>query len=999
MYAPRFAVAAVVLLMCLSGGALAGSPVAPYGGMTGLHAAAGAHGLATPSSGIRPLAGGVTIIRPDGSLSNLSTPITITGNTYTITAGFTGSLIDQRNGSTLQGNGKVLNTSSGALQTLEVVNATHVLVEGFVITNASLGIYVLSSSSVNVSGNTIHATGHAFEALSDTWVTFSNNVAPSASGAYAILVHGLNVTGNDLHATSGASIDIVDSSDIGVAHNMGYGSIQGLLLLYSQQARVWGNNFSSTSVGVEAFTTSGATISWNNLSFDSEGLYLEYSYSISGTSNAGRNSGIGIYVVEGSSINLTNESFPAATSYGVEASALTNLTILSSNFAGSANGAVLDSCQQVRLAHDDFSGYVTFGVEVVGSAGVSIIGNSLANGTGSGGAAVYSDLNQQINVSDNLAPGSYSGFSDTSSTGVTVSGNDFAHSRLASQAVLLQRDRQVSVLDNNVFNASDFGLEAVGVQGLTIRGNNLSQAGVDGLLVDESGGVAVIGNTVDHAHGLGIGLEFVVGLTVRDNTAGFTGPFGVGFLLADSSSGTVYNNTATHSNISIDIASASGVQVYDNNGSASYTGLEATGDSNDTFVANQFWSDHYAFFLGSDSGIGIYHNNFVSDSAWSLLPAATSFVSWDSGYPGGGNFWSNHTGPDAMRGPGQNHSGSDGIVDTPVVMDLTNIDRYPLASPWVAYTITFTEQGLPNGMTWGVIVNGTHLSSSTSQIVYPQPDAVASAFGYQVAGVRGYVASPSSGGGAQAHANLAVSIAFAPVTYSVTFHVSGIASGAEWNLTFNGQTLTSTTPTIVVASGNGSFAYVVGGLPGYSATPNRGAVAVAGSPVNVNVTFTEVAYSVTFEESGLSGTTGWSVTFNGVTRSGNGAPIVFTVPNGTFSYTIGGVGGYSVSPSSGSESVTGGGFAVNVVFTTNAAKGYSATTVYGLTVGLIALALLAAAALVLWQRARRKPPTPAPAWSAAPAAAAPVPAPAPAVESPTPPPGASGGGASPPWKE
>jgi parallel beta-helix repeat protein len=54
---------------------------------------------------------------------------------------------------------------------------------------------------------------------------------------------------------------------------------------------------------------------------------------------------------------------------------------------------------------------------------------------------------------------------------------------------------------------------------------------------------------------------------------------------------------------------------------------------------------------------------------------------WDNGYPGGGNLWSDYSGLDNLKGPGQNESGSDGIGDTPYLFDFSQ-DNYPL-KPWL----------------------------------------------------------------------------------------------------------------------------------------------------------------------------------------------------------------------------------------------------------------------------------------------------------------------------
>ena len=57
-------------------------------------------------------------------------------------------------------------------------------------------------------------------------------------------------------------------------------------------------------------------------------------------------------------------------------------------------------------------------------------------------------------------------------------------------------------------------------------------------------------------------------------------------------------------------------------------------------------------------------------------------ISWDDGYPSGGNYWSDYNGTDFYSGTNQNVTGSDGIGDTSYIIDVNNVDRYPLMSPW-----------------------------------------------------------------------------------------------------------------------------------------------------------------------------------------------------------------------------------------------------------------------------------------------------------------------------
>jgi hypothetical protein len=68
---------------------------------------------------------------------------------------------------------------------------------------------------------------------------------------------------------------------------------------------------------------------------------------------------------------------------------------------------------------------------------------------------------------------------------------------------------------------------------------------------------------------------------------------------------------------------------------------------------------------------------------------------WDDGYPSGGNYWSDYTGVDIKKGENQDQPGSDGMGDTPYVINANNRDRYPLMNPYgspppTTYTLTIT---------------------------------------------------------------------------------------------------------------------------------------------------------------------------------------------------------------------------------------------------------------------------------------------------------------------
>ena len=234
------------------------------------------------------------------------------------------------------------------------------------------------------------------------------------------------------------------------------------------------------------------------------------------------------------------------------------------------------------------------------------------------------------------------------------------------------------------------------------------------------------------------------------------------------------------------------------------------------------------------------------------------------------------------------------------------------------YSVSFLETGLAHGTSWTVTLsNGDTQSSTTTLVTFSEPNG---SYSFSVGAVAGYSSSPASGTFAVAGANVNRAVTFTaipPTTYTVTFTESGLPSGTSWSVTLNGAPESSTTSTISFTEPNGTYSYTVGSVSGYTASPSSGSVTVSGASVSKAVTFTAIpptTYTVTFTESGLPSGTSWSVTLNGVAHSSSTASITFTEVNGTYSYTVGSVSGYTATPSGGSVTVAGAGTSVSITF-------------------------------------------------------------------------------------
>jgi hypothetical protein len=231
------------------------------------------------------------------------------------------------------------------------------------------------------------------------------------------------------------------------------------------------------------------------------------------------------------------------------------------------------------------------------------------------------------------------------------------------------------------------------------------------------------------------------------------------------------------------------------------------------------------------------------------------------------------------------------------------------------YSVVFTESGLPGGTNWSVTFAGTPENTTGTQLTFTEPNGT---YSYVLGVVPGFSPSPGFGSKIVNGVDLSVGIAFTIVTYTVTFSESGLPGGTSWGVTIGVTTHTSTGAAVLFAEPNGTYGYSIGLVPGYAPSSPTGSVVVNGGPASTPVPFTQVKYTITYHESGLPGVgKRWSVAVGGLLQSGVGTSLVFSVPNGSFSYRISGPSGFEVSavlPPTGTVVVNGASLAVSVTF-------------------------------------------------------------------------------------
>ena len=259
-----------------------------------------------------------------------------------------------------------------------------------------------------------------------------------------------------------------------------------------------------------------------------------------------------------------------------------------------------------------------------------------------------------------------------------------------------------NLIVNNLIEHNKYGMYVYSAITNNLTNNLMNDNSFGCLLENSSNNIFKANVLSSNAYGFGVSgarlLDFVqdidVSNTVNDkpvyywiNRQNETVPLNAGYVAVINSTNISVKNLILENNIQgILLAYTSSSQTVNctikNNLNAFY--LHESHD-NDLFL-NNITNNDYGIWLKDSSDNKIYHNNFINSTQ--QVETHHSRNIWDNGYPSGGNYWSDYTGIDYYGGPNQNETGSDGIGDTPYVIDASNRDTYPFMneSGWEALT-------------------------------------------------------------------------------------------------------------------------------------------------------------------------------------------------------------------------------------------------------------------------------------------------------------------------
>jgi len=167
--------------------------------------------------------------------------------------------------------------------------------------------------------------------------------------------------------------------------------------------------------------------------------------------------------------------------------------------------------------------------------------------------------------------------------------------------------------------------------------------------------------------------------------------------------------------------------IKGNNVTANYSGIqlgdlfEGSADYNRISENSITANDHSIVIEGGSSYNEFYHNNFIDNTPAIIYTVVNGTVvgtenTWDDGYPSGGNYWSDYEDKDQFSGIYQNETGSDGIGDTPYIIEefknVSNIDYHPLMGMFSDFNATSEHhvQTICNSTISDFQFNGTAIS-------------------------------------------------------------------------------------------------------------------------------------------------------------------------------------------------------------------------------------------------------------------------------------------------
>ncbi len=585
------------------------------------------------------------------------------------------------------------------------VTADSVGISGFTIDRlvpgyVGSGVYVTNAQYVYITDNTIRKSDYGVRLISSHHNTVANNSFGGLGTWHGIFLDSsnANIIANNTILDVWNGIRLHDSGDNTIRDNIIQSSKRAVLIDSSWNITLTGNVMIEGGIIIEGELIQywgTHTISPSNLAGGKPVYY--WKDAVGGTIPAGAGQ---VILANCKDVTIKNQSFGNGTA-GVQVGFSSGITI--------ADNTASDVWMFLELAfsHDNAisnntvsSGHLS-GIDIDNSDRNTIANNVISN-VSWGGLSVYMSNNNLIY--DNII---------RNNTEYGISLGRLNNSVVANNRVLSNRDgihlhgSHRNTIDNNTASWNErYGFYLMGSENNALSNNNVSHNGDmsiliapnAGILLDWSANLTLFNNRMIE-NGIYIWGELIHYITNEIDTSnlvngkpvhfwkqrnGGTVPANAGqVILADCTDVVVEGQDLNNGTVGITLAFSSANRIANNTVFRNWMGIDLFHSNDNSIHNNTAALNTYGIGVSQSDNNVLYHNNIIDNSNQAYDDSDANL--WDNGYPSGGNNWSDYSGRDLYKGPGQNIPGADGIGDLFYGIDIDSRDRYPLISETTFY--------------------------------------------------------------------------------------------------------------------------------------------------------------------------------------------------------------------------------------------------------------------------------------------------------------------------
>jgi len=624
--------------------------------------------MLTLAFNIQPVkASGTIYIRADGSIDPADAPISTFDNiTYTLTRNITSDadgIIVERSNIIIDGNGYTLQgTGAEHYKGIDLSGKKNVTIRNVNIRVCWYGIWLSVSSNNSIHGNNIRSNMFSIYLDNSSYSgIFGNSITNNGEGIYLDNSSNHNsISGNNITASNGNGICLNSSSKNSVCRNNLTSNRNGISLKWSSENSIGGNSMVNKNYGVWLMESSNSSIYGNSITYGEYGVgfwnssdnKFYHNNFVNSTHQINDYSWDNPWIFP--SINAWDDGYPSGGNYwsnytGIDEKSGSNQDLLGSDGIGDTP-YIIDSNNQDNypLIHPYGSvvnlntslTYLT--IQSAINAPETLNGHTIFVRSGT----YYEDIvvNKSLTIFGEIkdttfvvgSPGSVVFLVE--SDNVHISGFTMQNGNTGVQPYA----QNATINDNIISNSTSQGIQVGGADN-TISRNLIVNCGV---------AILIYGS--NH--------------TIEKN-----------ILLNNSYWAMQLSYFSNNNKVRLN-------EITNNHGS----GIYVQSSHNNTISENAFINNEEGIRIAYSTGNVIVHNHIINNTRQVFIDSGNVNNTWDDGYPSGGNFWSDYNGTDLFSGPYQNEPESDGIGDTPYVIDADNQDRYPLIHPWTPAPPEFT---------------------------------------------------------------------------------------------------------------------------------------------------------------------------------------------------------------------------------------------------------------------------------------------------------------------